>query len=116
MKKSLPLQPELPPFTVIAPQSQLEGTLRFSGITRLNCSFKGDIYMQENSQLYLEKESQIHANIEAYTVQIRGSFSGKLRAQEKIIICSGAVVKGELESPNLVIEPGAMVNAQGQTT
>lgn len=68
--------------------------------------------LETTGLIELGKNSQIEANITARTALFEGTFSGSASLAEEAVIRSCAQVSGQIESGNIQIERGALVNAK----
>jgi cytoskeletal protein CcmA (bactofilin family) len=89
---------------------RLEGKLEASGTFRIDSAVKGTLVSDDTLVLgeHASVEGQIHGN----RVVIAGRFDGVIRARGRVEIQPNAIVTGEIHSPCLVIEPGAIFDGQ----
>src|SRR5580692_12871502 len=85
---------------------KLEGKLESSGTFRIDSAVRGKLVSQES--LILGDNAAVEGEIDASTVIMAGRFDGPVRATKRVEIRSRAVVTGEVHSPCIVIEPGAI--------
>ena len=87
-----------------------EGKLQSPGTLRIDCAFKGSLHTDESLILgeYASIEGEAHANY----VVISGRFDGVIVAKGKVEIQTKAIVTGEISTPCLSIEPGAIFDGQ----
>jgi len=90
--------------------NRLDGNLTSQGTLRVNCSVKGKLSSKQ--RLLLGAEAEVEGELEAQIVVVEGSFSGKIRAYERVEIKQSASFDGEATSPCFVIEPGAAVRGK----
>jgi cytoskeletal protein CcmA (bactofilin family) len=101
------LRPSAKPIDNPAPASQFEfeGTLRLDGhLTGVVGSPTGTLIVSETAEL--------QANIFVATAIIDGLVRGDIRATERVELGSQAQVIGNIETPALAIQPGAMFEGQ----
>ena len=79
-------------------------TIQHSGQVQISGKFVGKIIAQA---VLIKKNASVAANIAAEVVMCRGKVFGDIRATHKIKISSDAVIKGNIHSPNFIIEKGA---------
>ncbi|MZH02274.1 MAG: polymer-forming cytoskeletal protein [Nitrospinae bacterium] len=79
-------------------------TIKHTGKVQVSGRFEGQIIAQA---VLIEKTASVAANIAAEVVMCRGKVLGDIRATHKIKITSDAEVKGDIHSPNFIIEKGA---------
>jgi cytoskeletal protein CcmA (bactofilin family) len=89
---------------------KLEGKLEASGTFRIDSAMKGTLSSDDTLVLgeHATVEGQIHGNF----VMIAGRFDGIIHARGRVEIQPNAIVTGEIHSPCLVIEPGAIFDGQ----
>lgn len=87
--------------TILQPGTVLEGKLSFSKPIRMRGKFVGDI--TADGILYIDKEAEVIANIDAKEVIISGKVTGDINASERIEIMLGGNVKGDLKSSRIRI-------------
>ena len=85
---------------------KLEGRLETTGTFRVDAQIKGTLVSSET--LILGENSQMEGDIEGQLVILAGQFDGTIRAASKVEIQPKAVVSGEIYTPCLIIEPGAL--------
>jgi len=94
--------------------SIVDGTVKIDGILSATSRLiiKGNITgIIKAKHLTIAKEGRAQANIVSSTIIIGGIFKGKLNATKELIILSTGNCSGKIVCNNLVIEPGAIVNA-----
>jgi cytoskeletal protein CcmA (bactofilin family) len=89
---------------------KLEGRLESSGTFRIDCATKGTLVSHET--LILGERSNVEGEIEGNYVIIAGRFDGTVRAKGKVEIQTKAIVTGEIFTPCLVMEPGALFDGR----
>src|SRR3954449_8663326 len=85
---------------------KFEGKLTFAGTVRIDASFVGTIVT--NDVLVVGEAARIDANITCGTIVVHGEVNGNIQAKSGVEIKSAAKVRGDLETPSLVIENGAL--------
>jgi cytoskeletal protein CcmA (bactofilin family) len=85
---------------------RLEGKLEVSGTFRIDSEMKGTILSEDT--LILASHAVVEGEIIGNRVIIEGRFDGIIRAKGKVEIQPNAIVTGEIHSPCLIIEPGAI--------
>ena len=88
--------------------SDFEGKLSFRDTVRIDGRFQGEI-TSENT-LIVGESGEIDAKIHSQTVAISGSVEGDIVAAEKVVLHKTARVTGNIETPSLVMEEGAVLN------
>jgi cytoskeletal protein CcmA (bactofilin family) len=85
---------------------KLDGNLECTGTFRIDSIMKGTLVSEDT--LILGEHSSIEGEILGNRVLIAGRFQGTIRARGKVEIRPNAIVTGEVHTPCLVIEPGAV--------
>ncbi len=88
--------------------SDFEGKLSFRDTVRIDGRFQGEI-TSENT-LIVGESGEIDAKIHSQIVAISGSVDGDIVAAEKVVLHKTARVNGNIETPSLVMEEGAVLN------
>lgn len=96
---------------IISPGTQIEGRLDVAETVRFHGRLKGELHGAPGSRITLSEESAVEGQIQGDSLVIEGFVEGAIRA-ERIVIRGNARVRGKLASPNLLIEPGAIVEAE----
>ncbi len=89
---------------------KLEGKLEASGTFRINSAMKGTL--SSDDTLVLGEHATVEGNINGNFVIIAGRFDGVIHARGRVEIQPNAIVTGEVHSPCLVIEPGAIFDGE----
>jgi cytoskeletal protein CcmA (bactofilin family) len=89
---------------------KVEGKLEASGTFRIDSEMKGTL--SSDDTLVLGEHASIEGTINGNFVMIAGRFDGVIRARGRVEIQPNAIVTGEVHSPCLVIEPGAIFDGQ----
>ncbi|MBZ5502274.1 MAG: polymer-forming cytoskeletal protein [Acidobacteriia bacterium] len=89
---------------------RLEGKLETTGTFRIDSTMKGSIVSDDT--LVLGEHASIQGQITGNRVVISGRFDGVVQAKTSVEIHSTAVVTGEVHTPSLLIEPGAVFDGQ----
>lgn len=89
---------------------KLDGKLEASGTFRIDSEIKGTIVSEDT--LILGGNAIVSGEIIGNRVIVGGHFDGVIRAKGKVEIQPSAIVTGEVYSPCLVIDPGAIFDGQ----
>lgn len=89
---------------------RLEGRLELPGTFRINAFAKGHLVSQH--VLILGEEACVEGQIEGSVVIIEGKFDGIITARTRVEVQPKGVVTGEIHTPCLVMEPGAIFDGQ----
>ena len=90
--------------------TRLEGRLDSPGTLRIDSQVKGAITSE--STIILGEEGRVEGELTANVVIIEGRVDGIIRARSKVDIQSKAIVAGDIQSPTLMIEPGAIFDGR----
>ncbi len=91
--------------------TEINGEVRFSEILRVDGRVSGKV-ISENGSLLIGESGYIKASIEAGTVSVSGVVEGTITARIKVEIHSKGKVYGDVFTPNLVIEHGAVFDGK----
>jgi len=87
-------------------ETNFEGRLDFKGAVRIEGNFKGEIRTPD--LLIVGEGGKVEGEIEAGTAIIRGTVVGNLKVLKKLELRSSARVNGDIITPVLVVEEGAI--------
>ena len=87
--------------------SNYEGRLKFEGMVRLDCTFKGEI--ESNGTLVLGPDASVEGNITVGTLVSSGAIRGRVDAGFQATLNKSSSLEGELNAPKLAVEEGAML-------
>jgi cytoskeletal protein CcmA (bactofilin family) len=90
--------------------SEFEGKLSFKDTVRIDGTFSGEI--SSDNTLIVGESGQIMATIHSVCVVISGLVEGNVIASDQVVLHKTAVVNGDLEAPNIVMEEGAQLNGR----
>ena len=88
--------------------SEFTGKLSFKDTVRIDGRFEGEI--ASDNTLIVGETGQVHAEIKSDTVVISGEVKGDIVARSQITLHKTARVTGNLTTPCLVVEEGAVIN------
>jgi len=94
--------------------TDIEGNLSFKGSFRIDGHFKGKI--DSESILIVGESGKVEADIKIGYVIINGEIKGNIQAREKVEINASGRVIGSIITPKLVVEEGAYLETNCQTT
>jgi cytoskeletal protein CcmA (bactofilin family) len=89
---------------------KIDGRLESTGTFRIDSSMKGTLVSEDT--LILGEHAIVEGEIHGNRIVIAGRFDGAIRAKGKVEILPNAIVTGEIYSPCLIIEPGAIFDGQ----
>lgn len=94
--------------------TEIKGDLNFKGTFRIDGRFKGKI--DSKSILIIGDSGKVNADIKIGHLIINGEIKGNIQATEKVEINGNGRVIGTIVSPKLMVEEGAYLEANCQTT
>jgi len=86
--------------------TELKGELSFTNGLRVDGSVKGKV--RSEAVLEIGPAGKVEAEIEVRRILIRGEFRGAIHASDRVEICKDGKVVGDIFSPCLIIEAGAI--------
>ncbi len=87
--------------------ADFSGEIAFRGILHLDGTFSG-LIVSDDGTLMVGASGEIDASIEVAIAQIHGTIKGDISAKERVVLKSTAIVRGDIETPSLCIEDGAI--------
>jgi cytoskeletal protein CcmA (bactofilin family) len=90
--------------------SEFEGKLSFRDTVRIDGRFRGEI-ASENT-LIVGESGEIEATIRSNSIAISGTVVGNVHAAQRVVLHKTARVDGDVETPSLMMEDGAVLNGQ----
>lgn len=97
-------------YTILAPESVFEGTLRVPHSIRIDGIFKGKI--ETSAMLTIGNEGQVEADIIAKSAIIGGKVMGNIIADERVELEASSTLVGDLRTRDLVINEGAVFHGK----
>jgi cytoskeletal protein CcmA (bactofilin family) len=94
--------------SIVSAGAVLSGTLASEGDYHIEGGVAGDIHC---AGLTVSETGQVHGEIFAQDVVVRGAVRGSICAQ-KVVLCAGSRVEGDILQAVLVIENGAEFNGR----
>ncbi len=90
--------------------SEFDGKLTFEGTVRIDGKFTGSIV--SNDVLVVGEGAKIAAEITCGTIIVHGEINGNIRAKTTVELHHPAKVRGNIETPVLMIEKGVIFEGQ----
>jgi cytoskeletal protein CcmA (bactofilin family) len=90
--------------------SEFEGKLTFEGTVRIDGKFTGNIVT--NDVLVVGEGAKIQAEISCGTIIVHGEIHGDIKAKGAVELHHPARMKGNIETPSLMIEKGVAFEGQ----
>jgi len=94
--------------------TEIKGDLQFQGSFRIDGRFKGNIL--SDSILIIGEQGQVEADVKVGHIIVNGEIRGTIQASDRAEINSKGRVIGTLVSPKLIVEEGAYLEANCQTS
>ena len=94
--------------------TSVTGELQFSGTLRVDGEFHGSITTQD--KLIVGERAQVHADIKAGEVEVYGTISGSVESNRRVEIHPTGSVKGDIRTPELIIEAGGILDGNSRMT
>ncbi len=101
---------------IISNLSSFTGELSLSGESIISGKIDGQITVLDESKVTFEVGSSFTGIFYGHDVEILGDFEGHLKAKGKVIIRPGAKVRGNIQSYDLVVYPGADLEIESHTS
>jgi cytoskeletal protein CcmA (bactofilin family) len=98
------------PTTHLGAGSVISGQLRCAESLRIDGKVKGEIFCEQ--QLIVGESASLQAAIEGDTIVIAGEVQGDITARRKITLERTARVTGDLCTPGIVIQEGAILEGR----
>ena len=91
--------------------TDINGEVKFTEIMRVDASISGTITSETGSLLVMER-GRIKATVQAGTIEVSGIVEGTITAKTSVKIHSTGRVYGDIYTPALVIEHGAVFDGK----
>lgn len=89
----------------LGPDAEVTGKLSFSVPTRIEGKLKGEL--RASNLLIIGQQAVIQATVWAERLVVLGEVRGQVQGANRVQICAGGRVFGDVETKSLVIELGA---------
>jgi len=96
--------------TIVGLGSCMKGEITCKGPSRIAGRIEGDL--KGDDRLVIAKEAIIVGQVSAVEIEIYGEIQGTINATNRIILNETAKIDGDLHSPSVVIEEGAVFNGK----
>jgi cytoskeletal protein CcmA (bactofilin family) len=93
--------------TVISPDAEFKGSLKFKDSLRIDGSFEGEIESQ--GTLFVGKSGLVKAEIHVGNIIIEGKIEGNITCDDKIELRSTAKMFGDIQAARLTIAEGVSI-------
>jgi len=102
-------------YSLFGRSCKLTGIFVLRGPAHVRGELEGEIIVENDSTLIIEREGLIKGNIKCENLEIHGRFEGIIEARGTLTIHPSAEIYGEMNAKNLIIHPGADLNADVHT-
>ncbi len=92
--------------TILASDICFTGTIRFAKPFMIKGKVEGSI--NATSDLVIDNEAHVEANIVAERVLVRGTVIGNIDSKGLVFVTSTGSVEGDIASSKVVLEPGCL--------
>src|SRR5262245_30840330 len=92
--------------TLLGRGSEFEGKLTFEGTVRVDGKLSGEVFSDD--VLVVGEGAEVHAEIDIGEIIIQGMVIGNVRAKRAVEIHAPGKVRGDITTPSLQIDKGAM--------
>jgi cytoskeletal protein CcmA (bactofilin family) len=96
------------PVSVLGTGIEVTGSIRATGAVRIDGVVHGDV--TGGDEIVVGALAEIHGNIAAERVLVAGHLHGHLVAPGAVLLAASAVMDGDVRTPRLTIEDGAVLN------
>ena len=86
-------------------ESNVNGKLRFQGAVQIDGTFGGTI---TTDTLVVGEEAKVRAEVSCGSAVVKGEVTGNISARDSVELRGGARVVGDITTPSLSVEKGAM--------
>ena len=100
--------------TLVGRGSHFEGKMTFEGTVRIDGTFDGEIVSTDT--LIIGEGAEVRAEMEVSTLVIYGIVYGNVRASTAVELRAPAHLVGNLITPSLVVERGALFDGNCRMT
>lgn len=96
----------------LGPDAEVTGKLSFATPTRIEGKLRGEI--RATDLLVIGAQAVIHATVRAQKLVVLGEIRGQVQGANRVEICAGGRLFGDIETQSLVIEEGATFEGQSR--
>ncbi len=94
--------------TVVSSDIKFKGKMKFRSSLKIRGTFEGKI--ETEGFLIIGREAVVSADISAKIVSISGEVNGKIKASQGIHLHKNSRTRGDIITPDLMMEQGAFFN------
>ena len=103
------VEPVAPAATYLDCGTKLSGKMRFEGPARIDGNIEGEI---DGKEITIGESAVATAQIRADSIVVCGKVKGEITATQRIEIRSTAKIIGNIETPKLIVQEGAIFEGQ----
>ena len=92
---------------LLGPGAEFDGKLTFRGTLRIDARFTGSIVTDD--VLIVGEHAKMNAEITCGTIVVHGEVNGNVRATSGVELRHTARLRGDVSSPGIVVEKGALL-------
>ncbi len=96
--------------TVVGPGTEFEGSIKATGIIRIDGKLKGTV--ETTGDIIIGDQGEVIADVIASNITIAGKMHGNIVVKEKTTLLQKGHVEGDIETKIIVIEDGATFNGK----
>lgn len=96
-------------FSIINKELTVDGTVSTRGKLIIKGIAKGTITGED---IVIAEEGSVYANAKVSSMTIGGTFEGEINASKELIVLSTGKCTGKIVCKDLIVEAGAVLNAQ----
>ena len=93
--------------TILGSNAVFKGELNFKNTLCIDGKFEGKV--KTSDKLIVAEKGDVRADIEAGIVICKGKIRGNIIASQRVEICSTGKILGDVHTPALMIELGAVI-------
>jgi len=86
------------------------GEVRFKSMLRIDGHFSGQVTSSDGTLIVSDGAQLTQAVIDVAVAKINGAVEGDIRASKELVLGRTARVTGEVSTPMLIVEEGALLN------
>ena len=86
------------------------GEVRFKSMLRIDGHFSGQVTSSDGTLIVSDGAQLTEAVIDVAVAKINGTVTGDIRASKELVLGRTANVTGEVSTPTLIVEAGALLN------
>lgn len=92
--------------TILGEKTEFEGVMEFENSIQIDGIYKGEI--KTPGLVVINEGAHLQANITASVVIIVGEVEGNINAEDRVIILTGGILRGNIKTAKLKISDGVI--------